>query len=156
MVDYLRPVFVLSKDETYEGGRFRRIDAFEAVDQDNNYEGRVRYEWREGPDQVLSRADEIEDVGQIEPNWFEIEFPVEYEEILDMEDRLRGSGLDVEQGVPDSSLDEKAESNYRAEFYDERGVTQTITRWRGTIPNQKEFQDVFQELEGRAREHIFD
>jgi len=156
MSNYWRPVFTLSKDEGMVGGSFKQIDAFEVTSSDtDDVSGMVRYEWGEGPDQVLSRADELRDLKEIEPNWFDIEFPVNYEEVVEMEDVLRGSGLDIESGRPDQGDEDLAEPLYRAEFYDERGVTEDMTRWRGTVPNQREFQNVFNKLEAEAKEYIF-
>lgn len=155
MVNYWRPVFTLSKDEGPEGGNFERLDAFEVTDAEGEYSGIVRYEQREGPDQFLDRVEEFNELESIEPNRLQIEFPVEYEEIIDMNDTLRGSGLDRDAGISDITQNDLANSTYRVEFYDERGVLEDMTRWNGTVPDQREFQQVFNSLEGKAMEYIF-
>ncbi|MFO7793435.1 MAG: hypothetical protein R6V35_00470 [Candidatus Nanohaloarchaea archaeon] len=155
MANYWRPVFTLSKDEGPEGGNFKRLDAFQVTDSEGEYSGVVRYEQREGPDQFLNRVEGFSEAEYVDPNKLQIEFPVEYEKIIGMNDQLRGSGLDRDTGISDINQDDSANSTYRVEFYDERGVREDMTRWNGTIPDQKEFQQVFNALEGKAMEYIF-
>lgn len=156
MANYWTPVFTLSKDEGPDGGNFKRLDAFGITDSNGEYSGAVRYEMREGPTQFLSRVDDFDQLESVELNKLQLEFPIEYGKIIEMNDKLRGSGLDRERGISDISQNSAVNSTYRAEFYDDRGVLEEMTRWNGTIPDQIEFQEVFNTLEGLAMEYIFD
>ena len=153
MVNYRTPVFTLSKDEGPQGGDFQRVDAYEEMSELGEYDGVLVYRWEEGPSQLLDRLDPNE---PLEPNQLELEFPVEYEKIVEWDDTLRAAGLDRESGINDIDQGDAANSTYRAEFYDDRGVIQNMTRWNGTIPEQKEFHEVFKEIRGLSREKVFE
>lgn len=147
MAEYRRPVFTLSIDETCQGADFRRIDAYEIID--NEY-GLIRYEKEESPDSVLEEIENPEEIEEAEASRIVKHFFIPYEKILDYNDRLRGSGLDVESGMPERQVCECYEPHYRAEFFDRRGVTEYNSRWVKTKPDEPEFENVFAEIEGEA------
>mgnify|MGYP006279927487 FL=1 len=153
MVNYWTPVFTLSKDEGTQEGDFQRIDAYEEVNDEGEYDGVLVYRWEEGPSQMLDRVEVDE---PLEPNRLEVEFPVEYEKIVEWDDALRAAGLDRDKGINDIDQNDAANSTYRVEVYDGRGVIEDMTRWNGTIPDQREFHEVFREIRSLSREQLFE
>ncbi len=157
MKDYLKPVFTLVKDENPEGD-YRRIDAYEVFgsEEEEPVKAKIDYNRRQGLNSLLKEKDDVEDLKDAEVDEINISYYLDVEDVLAYEERLRSWGLDRHQGREERDGEDSLDRVYRAEFFDQDGTWESVTRWVGTIPDEPVFEDVFREIEGQARQSILD